>query len=91
MAERIITQKIKKVEQEIRAEKPWLKHQDALGAGVFVGSLVGIASSWAVYHAHSSSIAVCGGCLLSVAFFTSLLHELEHDLIHSKCDVIFLQ
>lgn len=62
-----------------RQRLPWLRHQDALGMGIWLGSLgvvialafgylVGALPWWLVLP--SSAIAL------------SLLHELEHDLIH---------
>jgi fatty acid desaturase len=65
---------------ELRQRFPLLKHQDALGAGILAFALAGMLGSAALY---------LGGhlawwtCLLLNAFFASLTHELEHDLIHS--------
>lgn len=83
MAERTISQAIKKAESDLRAQYPILNYQDALGAGVFILSLTGIAYCWSYYCYHSDSYMTCAGLMLIVAFFTSLVHELEHDLIHN--------
>ncbi|MEO3728362.1 fatty acid desaturase [Pseudomonas syringae] len=65
---------------ELRERYPILKHQDALGAGILAFALVGMIGSAALYiTGHMAWWA----CLLLNAFFASLTHELEHDLIHS--------
>ncbi len=65
---------------ELRQRYPLLKHQDALGAGILAFALAGMIGSAALYvGGHMAWWA----CLLLNAFFASLTHELEHDLIHS--------
>lgn len=65
---------------ELRERYPILKHQDALGAGILAFALAGMIGSAALYiTGHMAWWA----CLLLNAFFASLTHELEHDLIHS--------
>ncbi|MDA7087496.1 fatty acid desaturase [Pseudomonas sp. SA3-5] len=65
---------------ELRQRYPLLKHQDALGAGILAFALAGMLGSAALYlGGHLAWWA----CLLLNAFFASLTHELEHDLIHS--------
>jgi fatty acid desaturase len=65
---------------ELRKRYSILNHQDALGAGILVFALVGMIGSAALYiTGHMAWWA----CLLLNAFFASLTHELEHDLIHS--------
>jgi fatty acid desaturase len=65
---------------ELRQRFPILNHQDALGAGILAFALVGMLGSAALYiNGHLAWWA----CLLLNAFFASLTHELEHDLIHS--------
>lgn len=83
MSEKIISQAIKKAEAELREKYPILNYQDALGAGIFVGSLVGIFSCWAYYINHSESYVTCSVLVVLIMLFTSFLHELEHDLIHN--------
>ncbi|WKV96789.1 fatty acid desaturase [Pseudomonas sp. H22_DOA] len=65
---------------ELRERYPILKHQDALGAGILAFALAGMISSAALYITGHMTWWVC---LLLNAFFASLTHELEHDLIHS--------
>lgn len=65
---------------ELRQRFPVLQHQDALGAGILTFALLGMIGSAALYiGGHMAWWA----CLLLNAFFASLTHELEHDLIHS--------
>ncbi|TVT81157.1 fatty acid desaturase [Pseudomonas sp. H3(2019)] len=65
---------------ELRQRYPILNHQDALGAGILAFALAGIIGSAALYMTGHMAWWVC---LLLNAFFASLTHELEHDLIHS--------
>lgn len=65
---------------ELRQRFPILNHQDALGAGILAFALVGMLGSAALYI---NGQLAWWACLLLNAFFASLTHELEHDLIHS--------
>jgi fatty acid desaturase len=65
---------------ELRKRYPILTHQDALGAGILAFALAGMIGSAALYITGHMAGWVC---LLLNAFFASLTHELEHDLIHS--------
>ncbi len=65
---------------QLRQRYPLLKHQDAIGAGILAFALAGMLGSALLYL--NEQIA-WWGCLLLNAFFASLTHELEHDLIHS--------
>ncbi|TYK55080.1 fatty acid desaturase [Pseudomonas synxantha] len=64
----------------LRQRHPWLLHQDALGVGILAFALLGMLGSAALYI---SGHLAWWACLLLNAFFASLTHELEHDLIHS--------
>jgi fatty acid desaturase len=64
----------------LRQRYPLLRHQDALGAGILAFALAGMLGSALLYL--NEQIA-WWACLLLNAFFASLTHELEHDLIHS--------
>ncbi|WP_447588088.1 fatty acid desaturase [Aquipseudomonas campi] len=65
---------------ELRQRYPILKHQDAIGAGILTFALAGmIGSAWL----YLDGVIAWWACLLANAFFASLTHELEHDLIHS--------
>ncbi|MEX6502046.1 fatty acid desaturase [Pseudomonas zhanjiangensis] len=65
---------------ELRRRYPLLQHQDALGAGILAFALAGMLGSAALYL---GGVLAWWACLLLNAFFASLTHELEHDLIHS--------
>ncbi|AOE82675.1 fatty acid desaturase [Pseudomonas sp. TCU-HL1] len=64
----------------LRQRYPVLNHQDTIGAGILAFALAGMVGSAALYL--GGQIA-WWACLLLNAFFASLTHELEHDLIHS--------
>ncbi|HLD66875.1 MAG TPA: fatty acid desaturase [Pseudomonas sp.] len=65
---------------ELRQRYPLLKHQDALGVAILTLALAGMTGSAALYL---TGHLAWWACLLLNAFFASLTHELEHDLIHS--------
>ncbi|MFS2070637.1 fatty acid desaturase [Pseudomonas sp. CT11-2] len=65
---------------ELRRRYPILNHQDALGAGILAFALAGMIGSAVLYI---NGYMAWWACLLLNAFFASLTHELEHDLIHS--------
>lgn len=65
---------------ELRERYPILQHQDAVGASILAFALAGMIGSAALYLTGHMAWWVC---LLLNAFFASLTHELEHDLIHS--------
>ncbi|MBP5099413.1 fatty acid desaturase [Pseudomonas protegens] len=65
---------------ELRRRFPLLRHQDALGAGILAFALSGMLGSALLYV---TGHLAWWACLLLNAFFASLTHELEHDLIHS--------
>ncbi|MFG0421379.1 fatty acid desaturase [Pseudomonas sp. zjy_8] len=64
----------------LRQRYPILQHQDALGAAILAFALLGMLGSATLYVGGQLP---WWGCLLLNAFFASLTHELEHDLIHS--------
>ena len=65
---------------ELRQRYPILNHQDALGAGILAFALAAMIGSAVLYI---NGYMAWWVCLLLNAFFASLTHELEHDLIHS--------
>lgn len=68
-------------EKRLRAKHRWLAHQDALGMACFVGSLVAIGGFvWAYFAGYLPWWAA----VLLIGLPISILHELEHDLIHSQ-------
>ncbi|TXS90710.1 fatty acid desaturase [Parahaliea maris] len=76
---KVIQDTIRSRGQELRQTYPILQHQDAIGLGIFLFAVAGVlATGWAYWHGHISAWLT----IPLVALFTSLLHELEHDLIH---------
>jgi rubredoxin/fatty acid desaturase len=66
--------------REARSLFPFLQYQDMLGASIMAVAIGGMIASGALWHAGLLS------AWLSIplsAFFASLMHEIEHDLIHS--------
>jgi fatty acid desaturase len=67
-------------ERRLRATHPWLAHQDFLGMTCFLGSLAAMVAIAAFYL--QGALAWWYAVPL-MALPLSILHELEHDLIHS--------
>ncbi len=64
---------------DLRRRHPWLRHQDVIGVVIMLVSLAGmLGSATAYYH----DLIAWWLCIPLVAMFASLIHELEHDLIH---------
>src|SRR5690349_1954460 len=76
---KIIRGEVQKASKEFRAKHPILQHQNAIGFGIFAVSIAMIVLSAVLYLQHKIPFLIL---LPWVAFWTSLLHELEHDLIH---------
>lgn len=74
-----IRREVKKEEDRLRQKYTILNHQDWLGLAIFSFAIAGILSSAWLY---ASDALPAWATVISVALFTSLLHELEHDLIH---------
>lgn len=77
---RRIRQTIRGEEKKLRERHGWLRHQDAIGMGIFLFSLLGMAGAGAAWLAGwipGWSVILINGIL------ASFLHELEHDLIHN--------
>lgn len=76
-----IVRTVRAEERRLRARYPLLRFQDALGLLILLVSMTGmIASGW-LYFDGAISIWVC---IPLSAWFASLSHELEHDLIHRQ-------
>lgn len=76
---KIIRKEIQMAYKEIRAKYPILQHQNLIGFSIFLVSISMIILSAVLYLQGKISAVVV---IVSVAFWTSFLHELEHDLIH---------
>lgn len=65
--------------EDLRRNHPILQHQDAIGASILIGSLLGMLGCAALYY---YGLMAWWLCIPVVAIFASFTHELEHDLIH---------
>lgn len=64
---------------QLRAAHPWLRQRNAIGALILAIALAGmVACAWL----YARGLINAWLCIALVAFFASLTHELEHDLIH---------
>ncbi len=77
--DKLIQKEIIAISDDVRRRHGWLRHQDAIGFSIFAVSLAGIGINAWLYMA---GIMPAWAVILLTAFWTSLLHELEHDLIH---------
>ena len=74
-----ITKELRHVYDELRSKYKWLLFQDAIGLSIMLLSAAMICYvSWLWILGNIETWFL----LLWVAFWTSILHELEHDLIH---------
>ena len=78
--EKAICKLIRQEEAKLRQKYSILQQQDFLGAFIFVFSLIMIAATWYAYYYFQLSAF---WTIVLIALPTSLLHELEHDLIHN--------
>lgn len=74
-----VRREVTRASAELRERHPWLQHQDAIGAGIMIGSIAGmLACAWA----YMAGLLPAWACIPLAAIFASFTHELEHDLIH---------
>ena len=83
-----VEQRIEKIVTAIRAEEvrlrnkyTFLKYQDWIGFGIMLFSLAGMVLSGWLYYLGDIPAWLA---IVAAAFFASLSHELEHDLIHRQ-------
>ncbi|BBN83289.1 fatty acid desaturase [Pseudoalteromonas sp. A25] len=76
----IVTQ-IKQQERALRQRYPILKYQNQISLLILLLSLVGMVSIGVLYIQGTVSALTC---IVISAFFASISHELEHDLIHRQ-------
>jgi hypothetical protein len=79
-ASRDICRAIKQSDATIRQTYPFLKHQDLIGATLFTSSLLLISLFSYLYICNYLSAIYT---IVLIAFPLSILHELEHDIIHN--------
>ena len=77
---RAIRREIMAAVADARTRYRWLSYQNALGMGIFIVSTSAIVASW---YAYAYAALPAWVVVVWVAFWASLLHELEHDLIHA--------
>ncbi|MEK6235759.1 MAG: fatty acid desaturase [Planctomycetales bacterium] len=77
---RKISAVIRAAEKRLRRKYPLLNHQDLIGTLILVFSVCGFVGSSALYL---GGLIPAWLCVVFNALFASLLHELEHDLIHN--------
>ena len=78
--DRQIQKELMQVSDKVRARHPLLvKHQNAVGMGIFLVSIAGMVLNGVLWL---EGIMPAWLVIVLSAFWTSLLHELEHDLIH---------
>jgi hypothetical protein len=70
---------IRKGEARLVSRHPVLAHRDALGLSLFAASTAGIIGLGGLY---ALGKAPAGLVIVGNAFLASILHEIEHDLIH---------
>ena len=76
---RCIRSTIRDEESRLLSARPWLARQNLLGFGCFAGSLLVMAGIAALYL---QGLLPWWGTIPLMALPLSILHELEHDLIH---------
>lgn len=74
-----VQKEIMQLSDNARIRHPWLKHQNAIGMSVFLISVAGVVLNAVLYI---QGVMPAWAVILLTAFWTALLHELEHDLIH---------
>jgi len=76
---RSIRSAIREEDQRIRDRWPWLAYQDTLGFACFAGSLLAMTAVVVLYF---QGMLPWWAAIPLMALPLSILHELEHDLIH---------
>jgi fatty acid desaturase len=65
--------------EALRARHPWLQYQNTIGVAIMVIAILGMIGSGALFI---TGVIAWWVCVPITAIFASLIHELEHDLIH---------
>lgn len=76
---RAVVKGIRDAEKKLRARYGWLRHQNTIGMAVLLLAMAGMIGSGAAY---AVGAIPAWACICLSAFFASLSHEIEHDLIH---------
>ncbi|BDA77554.1 fatty acid desaturase [Leptospira kobayashii] len=67
-------------DSKLRKRFTFLRHQNAIGFGIVIGSASGMILLGSLYIAGLLPFWIC---IIGNAIFASFLHEMEHDLIHN--------
>jgi fatty acid desaturase len=76
---RTIILEVREIYESYRSKNTWTTHQDIIGLGILISCqalLIGLSYAWFI------GFFPTWLTIVSIAFITSILHELEHDLIH---------
>ena len=76
---RTIILEVRGIYESYRSKNTWTTHQDIIGLGILISCqalLIGVGYAW------FSGFCPTWLTIVSIALITSILHELEHDLIH---------
>jgi hypothetical protein len=76
---RVIRAELQRISEEARQRYAIFAYQDTIGFTIWVSCLIGIAGCVLAY---ANQVMPAWSVIFSVALLTSILHELEHDLIH---------
>lgn len=74
-----IQQAIRQADAELKQRHPFLLNQNAIGLTICLVALLGMIASG---YAYIAQWIPAWACVMLSAFFASISHELEHDLIH---------
>ena len=74
-----IQQAIRQADTELKQRHPFLLNQNAIGLTICLVALLGMIFSG---YAYIAQWIPAWACIMLSAFFASISHELEHDLIH---------
>ena len=78
---KLVQREILAVGDAFRARNPWIaSHTNAIGFAIFLVSCLAIIGTATAY---GFDLLPAWATIVIAAFFMSLLHEMEHDLIHS--------
>jgi hypothetical protein len=76
-----VRRRLDELADRLRARHTWLRHQDAIGAGLMAA---GLATMMAVAWGWHAGLLGLAAVLVLNALASSVIHELEHDLIHRQ-------
>lgn len=72
---------IRQASRDVRAQHGWLKYQNTIGLSIMLASIAGMVVSG---YGYVQGWWPAWATLIVTGVFASLIHELEHDLIHEQ-------